>query len=197
MIRSAQKIQSEWLTELLPLGAAWTRDTESNLAKVLLALADPMAALEADISALALEINPLTADLLLADYQRVLGADPYGRDIGDLTTDKLRELLFARWIDRGGQSIAYWKSLAATIGIVIEIYEPEPAVWGDFVFEENEVWSDVRIDLFTWVVHLPNPYTGLESIILARRQPDSVVVFVYDVAGSFGTYDFSTMIFGG
>lgn len=196
MSRSAQEIQSEWLAELLPSGAAWARDPDSNLAKLLLALAETKAALEADISALRTEISPLTSQLLLADYQSVLGDDPYGRDIGDLTTDQLRMLLFSRWTARGGQSISYYEALGMAVGVKVTVYEPQPAVYGVGQYGAQQVYSLRAIDNFTWVVLLPTPQTGLEAIILANRQPDTQVVFVYGSGTGFGEYDFSSIWFG-
>jgi len=194
--RSAQDILHEWLCQLLPGGWAWPKDKSSNLAGLLMALAIARAQLEADLAALMLEISPKTSTLLLSDYRAVLGADPYGRDIGDLTTAQWQALLFSRWVARGGQSIPYYVALGAAAGVTLSIDEPNPAVYGDFVYGDGSVYSDPRIDLFTWVVTLPDPSTGIEQVILANRQPDTQVVFVYREGGGFGSYDFSNLPFG-
>ncbi|GAJ30019.1 hypothetical protein Amme_099_004 [Acidomonas methanolica NBRC 104435] len=169
---------------------------QSNLAALLMAGAIARAQMEADIEALELEISPQTSTLLLSDYEAVLGPDAYGRDIGALTTAQLQALLFSRWIARGGQSISYYVALGAAMGVTLSIYEPDPAVYGDFVYGDGSVYSDPRIDLFTWVVTLPSPGTDLEPMITANRQPDTQVVFVYVGGTGFGSYDFSSIAFG-
>lgn len=181
--------------DLFPSGN-FERQPDSNLSKMLLAFAVPLSELEQDIASLDAEISPQTAVGLLADYQSVLGADPYGRDIGDLTTDQLRMLLFSRWTARGGQSISYYEALGMAVGVKVTVYEPQPAVYGVGQYGAQQVYSLRAIDNFTWVVLLPTPQTGLEAIILANRQPDTQVVFQYVDGDGFGNYDFSALVFG-
>lgn len=196
-MRTAPEIQQEWLTQLLPSGDAWPKDTDSNLAKLLLALATPRAQLEADILALQLEISPRTSVLLLEDYKAVLGADPAGRDQGDLTTAQWQALLYARWTARGGQSIAYYEALAAALGFTLSIYEPVAAVYGAFTYGDGTVYSRPDYDNFVWVVTLPQVGTGLEALIRENQPADADVVFRYESDGGFGTYQFDQIAFGG
>lgn len=196
MSRSAQDILASWLNDLLPQGAAWPRQDGSNLAGLLMALALSRHDVENDLDALVLEISPQTATLLLGDYETVLGPDPYGRDIGTLTTAEMQSLLFSRWVARGGQSIPYYKGLGAAIGVSLEIYEPEPAVYDVGQYGAEAVYSLRAIDNFTWVVILPNDRTGMEPIILGNRQPDTQVVFRYAEGVGFGQYDFQHILFG-
>lgn len=196
MSRIAEDIRNTWLKQLLPSGSAWTGNPDSNLAKILLARAVPRSQLESDIAALSAEISPGTSRLLLADYQAVLGPDPYGRDIGDLTADQLRALLLSRWVARGGQSIAYYRGLGAAVGIDLTIQEPENTVCGTYRYGDGAVYSRSEIDRFTWLVVLPNTGTGLEPVISGNCQPDTQVVFVYQSADGFGQYRFDNIRFG-
>lgn len=179
MSRSAEDIRWSWLTEFLPSGKAWSRSISSNLAGLLMAAALVRARTESDIEALLLEISPGTSTLLLSDYQNVLGPDPLGRDRGNLTQAQTQRLLQLRWVARGGQSIAFYKALAASFGVEIEIYEPSPSVYGTFVWGDGSVFSSDVNDNFVWQVTLPSGDTGLEGAINRNRQSDTVVVFRY------------------
>ena len=196
MSRSPEIILKSWLTELLPSGSAWSKDSHSNLARLLMPLAQGRAALEEDLDALMFEISPATSTLLLSDYQTVLGSDPYGRDIGELSTAQTQALLFSRWVARGGQSIAYYIGLGAAMGVTLAIYEPQARIYGGFVYGDGNVCSEADIDNFTWVVTLPQAGTGIEAIILANRQPDTDVVFRYGATSGFGDIAFGDWTFG-
>lgn len=196
-MRTAPEIQQEWLTQLLPSGDVWPKDTGSNLAKLLMALATPRAQLEADILALQLEISPRTSVVLLEDYKAVLGADPAGRDQGDLTTAQWQALLYARWTARGGQSIAYYEALASALGFTLSIYEPLAAVYGAFTYSDGAVYSRPDYDNFVWVVTLPHVGTGLEALIRQNQPADADVVFRCQTSDGFGSYEFGEMAFGG
>jgi uncharacterized protein YmfQ (DUF2313 family) len=81
----------------------------------------------AEISADALvdEIDPRTAVQTLADYERVLGPDPYGRDSAslDLTAAQQAQLVYARWTAGGNSAPADYIALAAASGVTITIRE--------------------------------------------------------------------------
>ncbi|NVN45158.1 DUF2313 domain-containing protein [Asaia siamensis] len=196
-MRSASEIQHEWLDHLLPSGAAWPRENDSNLSKLVLALAMSRAQTETDIQALQLEISPKTATLLLDDYRTVLGADPAGRDQGDLTTAQWQALLFARWTARGGQSISYYEALAAALGFTLSIFEPVTAVYGLHAYDDGSVCSRSDYDNFVWVVTLPKVGTGLEFLIRENQPADADVIFRYEEDGGFGSYQFDQIAFGG
>ncbi|MFG1466693.1 putative phage tail protein, partial [Xanthobacter sp. DSM 24535] len=69
------------------------------------------------------EVDPRTAVLCLEDFERVLGADPCGRDPSTMTRSARQQLAHQRWTARGGQSIAYYVALAAKRGVIITIEE--------------------------------------------------------------------------
>lgn len=80
--------------------------------------------------------------------------------------------------------------------MALTIFESNPASWGHFVWGDDTVFADLRIDFYTWVVTLPKPHTGVEAIIIANCQPDRQVAFVYIDSEGFGSYDFSDTMFG-
>lgn len=195
MTRTAEQIREEWIHGLFPPGNI-ERQVDSNLSKLLLPFSGQFSQLEQDIASLVTEISPETAVGLLTDYADVLGPDPFGRDQGSLTIEQLRALLFSRWTARGGQSISYYTQLAESLGLSIEIYEPDPPVYGTFCWGDGTVFGTPENDLWVWQVTLPQPGTGLEAVFLANCQPDVEVVFRYASGSGFGNYAFNQLPFG-
>lgn len=100
------------------------------LDSVLSAIAVPVADAEADAEALMVEVDPRTAVKLLADFERVLGPDPCGRDQGDLSQAERQRIAHQRWTATGGQSLPYLIAVAAKLGVTIEIEEFWPSKAG-------------------------------------------------------------------
>lgn len=73
------------------------------------------------------EIDPRTANALLPDFERVLGPDPCGRDLGNQTIEQRQRRAHQRWIAKGGASIPYFVKMAASLGHTIEIEEFWPS----------------------------------------------------------------------
>ena len=114
----------------LPLGFAWNGDASSRLGLFFRAFADAVANFEAQAAAQLEEVDPRGAVQLLADYERVLGPDPYGRDQAVLSQAQQQALVFQRWTARGGQTVAYFIALAAALGQTITIAAYAPARFG-------------------------------------------------------------------
>jgi uncharacterized protein YmfQ (DUF2313 family) len=87
----------------------------------------PIAAIEAGAEAMMVETDPRSADNFLADFERVLGPDPCGRDAGGLSVGDRQRLAHQRWTATGGQSIPYLVQLAAKLGVSITIEEFWPS----------------------------------------------------------------------
>ncbi|HWJ72417.1 MAG TPA: putative phage tail protein [Kaistia sp.] len=209
MSRSADVAHREILS-LMPPGWVWPRGTDSLFAAVLKPLAIELADLEATAEAMIEEIDPRTATLCLEDFERVLGADPCGRDPLTYTIAERQQLAHQRWTARGGQSIAYFTELAAKRGIAINIIEAHPTVAdraeaGDELVESPEQ--------FVWLVQLAATeeilfeagkseagdllveYRGpdIECDIRRRRPAQTEVVFSYTLSsGDAGQLDFSS-----
>ncbi|HEV2501595.1 MAG TPA: putative phage tail protein [Mesorhizobium sp.] len=94
---------------------------------VLEAFAQPLADAEAEAEALMREIDPRTANRLLQDFERVLGPDPCGRDLGNRTLEQRQRQAHQRWTARGGQSVPYYIETAARLGVTIQIEEFWPS----------------------------------------------------------------------
>ena len=136
--------------QLLPSGFAWPADQDSVMAQFLTPLAAMLSIFEASAEALLTETDPRDADHLLADYERVLGPDPDGRDTGPLSQRRL--VAWQRWTAGGGQSIAFFQALAATFGQTITIEEFQTSMCGRMVCGGVLAPTPAQ---FVWRVTLP------------------------------------------
>ncbi|MGF6790154.1 YmfQ family protein [Paraburkholderia sp. 35.1] len=110
------------LRRLLPRGRVWTREDSGTQAAVLDALANTPATVDRDALTLIAGSFPATADALLPEWNASLALpDPcFGPFDSD---DENRLQIVARLIGTGGQSIDYFRALAATLGYTITITE--------------------------------------------------------------------------
>lgn len=113
------------LQALLPHGAAWPRDDDATITRLLQALADELARVDGRAQQLVEEADPRTTAELFFDWERVAGlpdacAQAFG---GDQTMAQRRAALVGRLTTLGGQSPAYFIGLAATLGYAITITE--------------------------------------------------------------------------
>jgi uncharacterized protein YmfQ (DUF2313 family) len=142
----------EQLQELLPHGPAWPREEDANLTRLVQALADGLARLDARALALLEEADPLTALEMLPDWERAVGLPDPCTGIPDTTRE--RQLAVARKLAGiGGQSRAFFVELAALLGLEVEIVEFAP-------FDTtSRVDQDVGGDewRFAWEVRLLPP----------------------------------------
>lgn len=161
------------------------------------AFAQALAETEAATVAALEEISPRRADRLLADFERVLGADPCGRDQGAKTLDDRQALAWQRWIATGGQSIPYFLALAKALGFEVKIEDFWPSVAGAMQAGTPLIPEGEQ---FVWVVHMRvknawhfragrntagEPLGGwdegsLECIFRRLKPAHSHVVFYYD-----------------
>jgi uncharacterized protein YmfQ (DUF2313 family) len=137
----------------MPPGWVWPREADSNFARTLAPLAHGLARLEADAAQLQVEATgPREAVALLDAFERVLGGDPCALDLASLRSADRQAIAHTRWIARGGQSPAYFVSLAAALGTEITITEQVVTQCG---------WTECGEELtpegeqFIWIVNLP------------------------------------------
>jgi uncharacterized protein YmfQ (DUF2313 family) len=114
---------------LLPHGPAWPRTAESVVARLASSLAQPFRRVHERLCALLAEATPITADALLADWERVLGLpDPCAP--AAQTVAERRARVLQRLAAIGGQSRAYYIEIARALGYQIEIEEFRPFMAG-------------------------------------------------------------------
>lgn len=140
------------LQALLPQGPAWPRDADAVLTRLLAAIAQEFARIDARAGQLIDEADPRTTSELLADWERVAGLSAYSPLDGSLlSAEQRRANLQARLAERGGQTPAYYIALAARLGFTVTITE----------FQEWDVGMDIEAPLygadwnFAWQVNAP------------------------------------------
>lgn len=117
---------SELLKKLLPPGSAFPREVGTNLEKILLGCAAELSRVEARADALAIEVNPALTSELLSDWERVAGLPDKCAGTLETTMQGRRNALLAKLTSTGGQSIAYFISVAKSLGYEITITEFRP-----------------------------------------------------------------------
>lgn len=134
------------------LPSGWVLASRGGVLDALLsALAQPFADAEAEGEALMREIDPRTAVRLLPDFERVLGPDPCGRDLGNRTLEQRQRQAHQRWTARGGQSVTYYIETAARLGVTIQVEEFWPSKAGVLRAGQPLVADGEQ---FTWRVKL-------------------------------------------
>ena len=139
------------LQQLLPPGAAWPREPDAVLTKLLSAFSDSLADTHNRAVDLIDESDPRTTNEMLADWERLAGLPTACLAGLDQTAEERRATLHAHVTSRGGQSRAYFIALAAALGYEITITEFRPLKAG---FEAGAACcgSDWW---FVWLVNAP------------------------------------------
>ncbi len=121
MGRSVDTYRAE-LAQLLPPGDAFANTEGSELANVLTATADELVRVDGRAQDLIREADPRTTDEMIEDWERVCGL-PDDCTGGAETAEERRLLVTAKIVERGGQSISFFESLAAALDYDVEIEE--------------------------------------------------------------------------
>ncbi len=152
MVMSAESYKRQLLA-LLPPGAAWPRDRDSLLVKLLGGLAEELARIDARASDLIRESDPRSTYELLADWERVAGL-PDKCSRGRATTiEERRAALVAKLTMRGGSTKAYFIALAKQLGYDITIDEFRPFICG--ISRCGDVLTGGHSVRHVWRVNVP------------------------------------------
>lgn len=168
--RSQDQVLSE-LLEVTPPGWALPNYRGTNWAKWLTPISAEWSLVEQTAADMLDEISPLSAEQMLPDYQRVLGADPYGRDAASLDLSPGQEALlaFQRWTAGGNMAVSDYIALAAASGITITVQQYWPTIAG-LAHCGDDLCSDIPVSIgdfcgallgwkqivFYWLVTLPS-----------------------------------------
>jgi len=137
---------------LKPPGVALPTDTDSNWARLMLALAEELARVDGRAQDLVDEADVRTTFQLLQDWERVTGlpdaCTPDERDLQDRRRD-LRQ----RFAGRGGQTPAYYIERALEIGHDITITETKVSIAGVMVAGDELVAAHAH--RYAWKVSVP------------------------------------------
>lgn len=140
------------LQALLPPGAAWTREQNAELTKLLRGLAEELARVDLRAADLLRESDPRGALELMSDWERLTGLpDPCTPDLD--TLQERRGAVHAKLVSTGGQNRQYYIDMAAALGVEVAITEFFPfrvgySAVGD-PLASNDDWRH------TWQVDAP------------------------------------------
>lgn len=103
------------LQQLLPRGAAWTREPEAVLTALLTAIADELSCVDARAATLLEETDPRFALELLEEWERTVGLPDECTGPLELLQDR-RAAVVERLTNKGGSSPAYFEAMLAARG---------------------------------------------------------------------------------
>ncbi|HFO8838643.1 TPA: putative phage tail protein [Escherichia coli] len=142
------------LLNLLPSGMAWSRLPESVQYRLMRGLAQAYRQSDADACALITGAFPETADALTDEWYASLGLnDECGTQASTTDPAQARKFILAKLLSTGGQSVAYFTELAATMGYSIRIREYRTPLCG-FSWCGHLLSDDNR---FNWTVVVSPP----------------------------------------
>ncbi len=124
MAQSAEEYAGQ-LDELLPVGLAWPRDADARMRDLTRSLAEELARVDQRGDDLIEAVLPSTTVEMLSDWERAAGLPDTCVATGQ-TVQERRNALLARLTSTGGQSRAFFISLAAYLGFTITITEFQP-----------------------------------------------------------------------
>lgn len=168
------------LQALLPPGRALTRQPGAKLTQLLEAIAAGLLAAQERLEALQVESDPRLATNMLPDWERLLGLpDDCSADL-ELSIAERQRLSFAKHIEQGGQSRAYFIALAEAYG--------EPGCTIEDGFSQmtcNDDCNDALYsltDVFTWRVNIPRPIEQVEAMTCNDDCNDALASFTLSLA---------------
>ncbi len=124
-INSTAEDYVEQLKKLTPEGLAWPVEDDSNWIKLITAIAQEMARVDAMCATLVDESFPDTTTQLLPNWERVAGLPDECTELGE-TYEVRRKNLIAKLVARGGATPQYFIDVAAALGYEITITEFDP-----------------------------------------------------------------------
>lgn len=184
------------LQELLPPGPAWPKDDGASITRTLGALAAEFSRVDALALQVVDEGDPRETAALLPDWERVAGLpDPLVMAAGQSQSVlERRAALVGRLTMLGGQSAAYFVSVAAALGYAVTVTEFRPQTTEDnteyavqdeqyhFIWQINAALNTIR-DLTTESdTEMATAVWGnalLEATIKRYKPAHTLVLFAY------------------
>lgn len=127
---SLQQEYQQMLLALMPQGAAWPKEENSNLVQFMAAIAEELAFAQKRLDQIVAESNPETAYELLEEWEADAGLPTACTKLLDRTLSQRRKDLIAQLNSSGGQSKAYFEMIAKSLGYDVNIIEYKPFVSG-------------------------------------------------------------------
>ena len=161
---------AQQLGSLLPMGPAWPNEG-SQCSRMLSGLAAELARIDDRADALLDEVDPRTVTELIDEWELVSGTT------GSSLVQR-RAALHARMISLGGQSRAYFITLAGALGYTITIEELQP-----FRASKNRVGDVLAVPgiVYAWRVSVlgVGGAPDLEALFRDLKPAHTAVTFIY------------------
>jgi uncharacterized protein YmfQ (DUF2313 family) len=142
------------LQALLPSGAAWPRDDDATLTKLLYGLAGELARTDGRAQQLLDEADVRSSAEMLTDWERVLGLPDDCMAGQSLSTVDRRRVAHQRLVEQGGQSAAYFIAMATLLGEAgCTVTEFAPSNCNSNC--NSAIYS--QADRFVWRMNIPRP----------------------------------------
>jgi uncharacterized protein YmfQ (DUF2313 family) len=201
-MRSAADYQGQ-LQQLMPVGLAWSRAPDGPNVRLVAGMADELARIDARALDLCLRefYAPYTRELL-PEWELEYGLPDECRTLGETLDQRIEDLL-EKIRARGGQSIAYYTSLLAALGIEITVTEFTPfragmSRCGDRLYDRkwHDVWLVTAPTARIWRFRAGRNAVGerlrfwqensfIECVINKLKPAQTYVIFGYRVSGDF------------
>lgn len=143
-----------FLQSLLPPGQAWTRDRVAALTTLLDVFAGELARIDARTVDVLNESDPRTTLEMLTDWERVAGLPDLCAGLAE-TLQERRQAVVHKITGLGGQSKAYYTSIAESLGYAIEIDEFKPFICG--LSHCGDILSGGHAVRYNWRVRVLEP----------------------------------------
>lgn len=141
---------TELMQSYLPEGSAWPHDPDAALTKIISVIGSELARVDARAAQLMQEFDPRTALELLPEWEEIVG-EPDACSGPAETLKERRARVHAKLIARGGQSAAYFISLAASLGHTVEIEEYRPA-YASLLAAGDPLWDEPAAHYWTVII---------------------------------------------
>lgn len=109
------------LKQLLPRGAVWLLEASSFITKTLLGISGELSRVDGRGDDLVEETDPRTANETIADWEKMLSLPDDIVTVIPATLSARQQAVTQKYVSRGGQSNAYFVSLAALCGYTVTV----------------------------------------------------------------------------
>jgi len=136
---------------LMPRGRVWPKESDATQTKALSGLVQVYARTNARANNLLVDAFPASTEELLPEWEATLGLPDPCAGVSPTIQQRQAQVL-ARFIAQGGQSVAYFTQIAATLGYTITITQFAPFRFGQSTFGTplySTAWA------FAWQVNAP------------------------------------------
>lgn len=170
------------LKQLLPRGSLFALESDSNLSKLLLGIADELARIDGRAEDLVNEWDPRTCDDTIEDWERVLGVTPASG-----VSLAARRLLVSTMITaQGGSTKAYFAAVAAALGFSVTVVRTAVHTWTMTVdlSESTTEFALESTDFRAGIARAGDPLSSwripaLEDVINRLKPAHTLALFVY------------------